>query len=173
MTVTMMNQRFLLLFAVASSVGATTLQQALIEDIMPPSSEHCRDIFVNGHPRPIIVNGEDMFTEVSHIGASSNEENQTWTIRLDPAGNLYSFVGPMGEIIDANSTNEKGPSFGATLPVGTGTYCQREQGACGFSSFGTTAEFDHGPEIVTSLLETTDSKNKSDPFVGLDFVVIA
>ena len=91
MTVTMMNQRFLLLFAVASSVGATTLQQALIEDIMPPSSEHCRDIFVNGHPRPIIVNGEDMFTEVSHIGASSNEENQTWAIRLDPAGNLYRY----------------------------------------------------------------------------------
>mmetsp|Transcript_40172 Transcript_40172/g.46209 ORF Transcript_40172/g.46209 Transcript_40172/m.46209 type:complete len:860 (+) Transcript_40172:168-2747(+) len=94
------------------------LQEEIIKDMMPQSSSRC-----NGNNNSInttftyessqadskwntefVKYEEDLFlAKMSHI---DNNSNRSWTIRLGQAGNIYSFVGPMGETVPPQDHND-------------------------------------------------------------------
>ena len=92
------------------SSAVPTLAEALLEDMLPPSSSKC----IGGGATSITFNFtsshsisqwdetayflEDgvFLAEMSHADA---ERNRSWTLRVGKAGNMYSFVGPFGEVV--------------------------------------------------------------------------
>lgn len=90
--------------------GANTLQQALLDDIMPSSSSSCiagvsgTNSFTFDFTSNDATSNWDVLSkeweenafvaELSHIDADSD---RSWKLRVAPGGNVYSFVGAYGE----------------------------------------------------------------------------
>jgi len=110
-----------------------SLQEEIIKDMMPPSSGLCTPQTVNttytfessqaesNWDSKALPFEENVFlAKMQHI---DNNANRSWTIRLGQAGNIYSFVGPMGETVppqdhtDAPWVDEV---WQAVQPVGPG-----------------------------------------------------
>ena len=90
-----------------------------MKDMMPPSSGQCKSppsgqtssdfTFASSQAEsnwyaPYVDLEQHVFlAKMTHTDAN---ENRTWTIRLGKAGNIYSFVGPMGETVPPQSHPE-------------------------------------------------------------------
>jgi hypothetical protein len=87
------------------------LAEAILKDVMPLSSSQCQSpsgqtssdfTFASSQVEsnwdaPYVDLEQHVFlAKMTHTDAS---ENRTWTIRLGKAGNIYSFVGSMGETV--------------------------------------------------------------------------
>jgi hypothetical protein len=88
-----------------------TLEEAILKDMMPLSSSQCQSpsgqtksdfTFASSQAEsnwyePYVDLEQHVFlTKMTHTDVNLN---RTWTIRLGKAGNIYSFVGPMGETV--------------------------------------------------------------------------
>eukprot|EP00592_Proboscia_alata_P027970 CAMPEP_0194430460 /NCGR_PEP_ID=MMETSP0176-20130528/55548_1 /TAXON_ID=216777 /ORGANISM="Proboscia alata, Strain PI-D3" /LENGTH=137 /DNA_ID=CAMNT_0039244733 /DNA_START=132 /DNA_END=542 /DNA_ORIENTATION=+ len=124
-----MIQLFTLLsFRSAIANDEYKLQDAILQDIMPPSSTRCIDSFetdsINGGSAAFSFNfrstnkesGWDttnadheqklFLLEMNHT-TPDNNENRTWSLRIGKGGNIYSFVGPFGEAIPPQTSDSK------------------------------------------------------------------
>jgi len=170
-------------------VPRRSLQEEIIKDMMPGSSGKCSGQPMNStyafessqaesqwNPQ-FVQYEEDLFlAKMQHI---DNNFNRSWTIRFGQAGNIYSFVGPMGETVppqDHNNAPWVDEVWQAVQPLGPGgdndddpntnvyfiheagtyqrdgaytakpfysptlgSYCNEEDGECGFASWGQQA----------------------------------
>ena len=96
-----------------------TLEEAILKDMMPLSSSQCQSppsgqtsstfAFASSQVEskwyePYVDLEQHVFlAKMTHTDAN---ENRTWTIRLGKAGNIYSFVGPMGETVPPQKHNQ-------------------------------------------------------------------
>jgi hypothetical protein len=95
-----------------------TLEEAILKDMMPRSSDKCNSpsgqttsdfTFASSQAEsnwdlPYVDLEQHVFlAKMNHHDAN---ENRTWTIRLGKAGNIYSFVGPMGETVPPQRHDE-------------------------------------------------------------------
>eukprot|EP01084_Bolivina_argentea_P176828 305934_1 len=112
----------LLLINVTSSIS---IQQALVEDLMPPSSDLCATVanttdgntFVNEvfystqnisqwDAKSLPFEKDAFLLEFGHN--NTNNINQSWTLRVSHGGGVYSYIGAYGEAIPPQN-HEKAP----------------------------------------------------------------
>lgn len=86
-----------------------SLQEEIIKDMMPESSSNCpgkpmtssftyeSSMAESQWYAPFADFEQDLF--LAKMEHTDNNFNRSWTIRLGQAGNIYSYVGPMGETV--------------------------------------------------------------------------
>ena len=87
-----------------------SLQQAILEDMMPPTSGKCNphdtavsfdyesSAATSEWAAPFVGFEEELFlAKMEHT--QEENANRTWTMRFGQAGNIYSLYGPMGETV--------------------------------------------------------------------------
>ena len=97
-------------WATAAAEAITPLAQALLEDMLPPSSSICDgggETSFNFEFSPsdntskwdeMSENYEQYLFQVQ-MSHTDDNKNRTWSIRLSKAGNMYSYVGAFGEAV--------------------------------------------------------------------------
>jgi hypothetical protein len=100
--------------------GTVTLAEALVRDIMPPSSPLCvgggRTSFTFDYTSTYNISRWDDLNKdfeddvfLAELRHEDDNENKSWSARMAPGGNIYSYIhGVMGELM-APQYHEQGP----------------------------------------------------------------
>lgn len=109
----MRAQLAVLILTGAKAIQAETLDEAILKDNLPDSSPMCipsgqtttdtvfESSFDDSKWAPKIEEYEE-YVFLSKMTHTDDNENRTWTVRFGQGGNMYSYVGPMGETVPNN-----------------------------------------------------------------------